>query len=52
MRRNCKYSIEELREDILKGLTQVKKFIILGHYKGCLKRMDLYKEKVQYEMGE
>ena len=48
-RRNCKYSIEGLREDIPKALTQVKTSTILGHYKSCLKKMDLYRER--YNMG-
>ena len=51
-RRNCKYRIKGLREDIPKALTQVKGSTILGHYKSCLKKMDLYREKVQYGMGE
>ena len=37
-RKNCKYSIEELREDIPKALAQVKGSIILGHYKIVLKK--------------
>ena len=51
-RRNCKYSIEELREDILKDLAQVKGSTILGHYKSCFKKMDLYRENVQYRTNE
>ena len=45
-RRNYKYSIEGLREDIPKALVQVKAFTILGYYKSCLKKMDLYREKI------
>ena len=48
MRRNYKYSIKELRKDILKALTQVKESIILDHCKSYLKKIDLYREKVQY----
>ncbi len=51
-RRNCKYSIEGLREDIPKALTQVKGSTILGHNHSCLKKMDLYREKVRYGTGE
>ena len=51
-RKNCKYSIEGLRIDILKALTQVKGSTILGYYKSCLKKMDLYREKVQYGTGK
>ena len=46
--KNCKYSIEGLRKDILKTLVQIKKSTILRHYKSCLKKMDLYREKIQY----
>ena len=45
-RTNCKYSIEGLRDDIPKALAQVKRLTILGHYKSCLKKRDLYEEKV------
>ena len=48
-RRNCKYSIEGLREDILKALTQVKGSTILGHYKSCLKKWICIGKK--YNMG-
>ena len=51
-RRNCKYAIEGLREDVPKALSLVKSSTILGHYKSCLKKMDLYREKVVYGTGE
>ena len=51
-RRNYRYSIEGLREDIPKGLAQVKGSTILGHYKRYLKKMDLYREKIQYGTDE
>ncbi len=34
------------------ALKQVKDSTILGHYKSCLKKMDLYREKVQYGTDE
>lgn len=46
IKRNCKYNIEGLRKDIPKALAQVKGSIILGHYKSCLKNIDLYREKI------
>ena len=51
-RRHCKYSFDELREDVPKTLNQVKHSTILRHYNSCLKKMDLYGKKVQYETGE
>ncbi len=45
---HCKYTPDELREDVPKILKQVKSSNILGHYKSCLKMMDLYRKKVQY----
>lgn len=50
--RDCKYTLKELREDVPQALHQVKSFTILGYYKSCLKKMDLYREKVQYGTGE
>ena len=49
---NYKYSIKRLREDIFKGLAQIKRSIILEHYKSCLKKMDLYSKKIQYGTDE
>ena len=51
-RRNYKYSIKKLRKNIPKALTQVKRSIILGHYKSYFKKMDLYRKKVQYGISE
>ena len=51
-KKNCKYSIKELKKDISKALTKVKGFTNLGHYKNYLKKMDLYKKKIQYKTGE
>lgn len=44
----CKYTIKRLREDIPKTLSLVKSSIILEHYKNCLKKINLYREKVIY----
>lgn len=52
IRKNCKYSIERLRDDIPKMLAQVKKLTILSYYNSCFKKIDLYKEKKQYKKGE
>ena len=41
-RKNCKYSIEGLREDIPRALKQVKSFTILGHYNSYFKKIELY----------
>ena len=48
----CKYSFDGLRKDVPKALNQVKHSTILGHYNSCLKKMDLYRKKVQYGTGE
>ena len=50
--KNCKYNIEGLREDVPRALEQIKSSTILGHYKSCLKKMELYREKVKYGTGE
>lgn len=53
IKRNYKYSIEKLRNDISKALAQVKRSAIsLGHYKSCLKKIDLYREKIQYRTSK
>lgn len=51
-RRNCKFTIEGLRADVPAGLSQVKNSTILGHYKSCLRKMDLYRNGVTYGTGE
>ena len=51
-RRYCKYILDGLREDVPKALNQVKLSTILGYYKSCFKKIDLYNEKVVYEMGK
>ncbi len=50
--RHCKYTIDVLREDVPKALSLIKSSIILGHYKRCLKKIDLYREKVVYGTDE
>ncbi len=47
-RPHCKYTIDGLREDLPEALSLVKSSTILGHYKSCLKKVDLYREKVVY----
>ena len=47
-RRHYKYIIDWLRKDIPKALCLIKSSTILGHYKSCLKKMDLYREKLTY----
>ena len=49
---HCKYTIDGLREDIPKALSLIKSSTILGHYKSCLKKIDLYREKVVYGTDE
>ena len=44
--RYYKYTLDGLRKDVPKAFNHVKPFTILGHYKSCLKKMDLYREKV------
>ena len=51
-KRNCKYSLEELRNNVPKALSQVKNSTILRHYKSCLRTIDFYQEKIQYETIE
>ncbi len=48
IRCHCKYTIDGLGEDIPKALSLIKSSTILGHYKSCLKKIDLYREKVVY----
>lgn len=51
-RRHCKYTLDGLKEDISYALSQAKGSIISEQYKSCLKKMDLYRENVQYGTGE
>lgn len=52
IRRNCKYNIEGLKEDIFKTSAQIKGSTILRNYKSCLKKSDLYRENIQYGINE
>ena len=45
-RRHCKYTLDGLREDVPNALKHVKGSTILEHYKSCLKKIDLSREKV------
>ncbi len=47
-RRYYKYTIDGLRKEVPKALSLVTSSTILGHYKSCLKKMDLYREKLVY----
>ena len=51
-KKHCKYSIEDLGKDIPRVLTQIKRSTILGHYTSCHKKMELYREKIEYETSE
>ena len=51
-RHHCKYTLDWLREDVPNALKQIKGSIILEYYKSCFKKMDLYREKIQYETDE
>ena len=42
IRRNYKYSINELRKNVSKSLNQIKSSTILRKYKSCYTKMDLY----------
>ena len=50
--KHYKYSFDKLKKYVLKTINQVKHFKILRHYHNCLKKMDLYKKKVQYRIGK
>ena len=49
---HCEYIVDGLRKDVPKTFNQVESSKILGHYKSCLKKMDLYREKVIYGTDE
>lgn len=51
-RRHYKYTLNGLKEDISQALSQVKGSNISEQYKSCLKKIDLYRENVQYGTGE
>ena len=51
-RRHCKYIIDGLGKDVPKALNLVKSSTILGYYKSCLKKMDLYRKKMVYWTDE
>ena len=50
--RNCKYTIERLWSDVSTALSQIRLSAILNHYKSCLRKMDLYCNKVKYGTSE
>ena len=43
---------EGLREDIPRALAQVKGSTILGYYISCLKKIELYRENIEYGTSE
>lgn len=47
-RKNCTYTIEGLREIVPRALKQVKHSTILGHFDSCMRKMDRYREGVEY----
>lgn len=44
--RHWKYTLDRLKKNISKTVKQVKGSTILGYYKRCLKKIDLYQKKV------
>lgn len=51
-RDRCDYTLEGLRIRVPEALKSVKNHTILGHYKGCLKKMDLYRQGINYGTTE
>ena len=42
-----------IQENVFQGFESDKKaYTILGYYKSCLKKIDLYRKKIQYGTGE
>lgn len=51
-RKNCTYTIKSLREVVPRALRQVKHSTILGHFNGCMRKMDQYREGVLYRSSQ
>jgi hypothetical protein len=51
-RENCDYTIEGLRDNVPAALTHVNNSTILGCYRSCLKKMDLYRQGIVYGSGQ
>ena len=47
-----KYILNSLKKYVFQVLNQVKFFKILEYYKNCLKKLDLYREKVVYSTNK
>ena len=47
-RKNCKYTLDDLRRRVPLALTSVPNSTILAYYYRCQRKMDLYREGIDY----
>ena len=47
--KNCTYTIEGLREIVPQALRQVKHSTIIGYFNNCMRKIDGYREGVEYD---